>query len=118
MKRTKSQGFAGQTLKVGFQRYVISESENLQSPDGEPWLGMTNFGHGKIVLELGMPSRAKMGVFMHEVVHTIIERGGHNQAMSDEQKEIVCDAIGHGMLDIIVENPWIVELISAISAGD
>lgn len=118
MKRTKPKSFAGQTLKLGFQRYAVSEVESLQSLDGEPWLGSTTFGHGKIALESGMPSRAKMSVLMHEVVHTLIERGGHNQVMSDEQKEIICDLIGHGMIDVIAENPWIVELIYATSAGD
>lgn len=60
----------------------------------EKALGITRFQSREIGIQPGMTSTTQWQTFWHEASHVALYDGGVNDALTHEQEEAVCNAVG------------------------
>jgi hypothetical protein len=87
-------------LGVGFSLDIV---QNL--PDKQ--YGHSNSGTREIKVSNEQDLIAMQDTVVHELAHCILNLGGLAHVLGDAQEEAVCYAIGHGLSQILRDNPEI-----------
>jgi hypothetical protein len=91
-------------LRLGPIRYDVEHVVNLKDGDTE-LMGCILYQEGKIYLRKNMGKQMSKAVFLHEIVHGIL-----NQAGTQEHSEQVIDAIAFGLLDLSRNKPGFIKI--------
>ena len=79
---------------------VIGLNENGQKIDGQ-----VHHWKSLIRLEQEMNAQCTRETLWHEVLHAILTQAGYS-----EQNEAMLEAISHGVMGVLRDNPWMREL--------
>lgn len=101
------------TVRIGVLDYQIRLVDQLRSDDDRKLLGEIDYAAGTIRLDSAMRPAFRAVVLWHEIVHGIVEQTGL------EQSEGLANAIAHGVLQVLRDNPWIAPLtVGDLPAAD
>lgn len=99
------------TIKIGPVTYRIERILRLLGSNGDGksiWLnGRVRSERALIELEAELPAEIQTIVIVHEIVHAILEQAG-----IEEHPEPAIVALGYGLVQVIRDNPQLVEKIS------
>lgn len=93
-----------ETIKIGPITYRISERDWPPDKDASQAMGRHAEFKGEILLLKDMPSDVKRATLWHECLHAILEHAG--QPQEESTVEGMIDAIAHGIVEILNDNPW------------
>ncbi len=96
------------TVRIGVLDYQIRVVDQLRASDDCKLYGEIDFAAGTIRLDAAMRPAFRAVVLWHEIVHGIIEMSGLAQS------EETANAIAHGVLQVLRDNPW----LAPLTAGD
>ena len=86
-----------ESIQVGPQVFDIVP---LVFVDEEDW-GECNYREQTIAVDTRLPLYEREVTLFHEWFHVILRRSGHDQMMTPEMKEMICDLVGFGIADLI-----------------
>lgn len=90
---------------IGPLEYQVKIVKNLRSDDNKRLAGMINGPEATIYLtEEQSPQFARI-VLWHEMIHGILDAAGFQA----EHNEAVVDALAHGLVDVILRNPDLID---------
>ena len=90
-------------VKVGAIAYAVIQDGTL---DDVGLHGRTSFAKAQISIASGMNDAYSQHVLWHELVHVIMTHAG---IPNEQQSESLIDTIAFGVLQVLVDNPGIVE---------
>jgi hypothetical protein len=91
------------TIRIGPIQYRLVYEENLRGEDDEKLWGKTRHGPAKITLSNEIDPQQRYECLWHELIHTILSQAGYKE---DGQREDLIEALSHGIMGIIRDNPW------------
>lgn len=110
MFRTSSGIDMPRSVLVGPHRYELRFVSGLQHEDGESLLGQCNSDLLVIELEESQPESLLRETVVHELVHAIASQWTLGDEGSEEQW---ANAVGVGMLQVLLFNPELVKWLVA-----
>ena len=87
-------------IKVGAIEYTLVEIPQL------PDLGIIDLAQQTIGVRAGIPKDLKAWTIWHEIIHAILYSNGHISG----HDEVLVDALAHGLVQVLRENPAIKSL--------
>ena len=94
-------------IKIGAIRYRIVTEKNLVDDDGLKRLdGHIRYSSSEIKLDSALGPQARRQVIWHEVLHGIMTQAGIE---THDEKNI--EAISHGLMNVLEDNPWLAQPI-------
>lgn len=98
------------SVKIGAVHYSVAEIKDLHRLDGD---GRKQWLHGQIIhadasikIEDDQALMVKRATLLHEIMHGILHRAGF-----EEHPETAIIALGYGLLEVLRDNPALVELL-------
>jgi len=89
--------------------YRITKPDRIMV-DGQNGDGAVTYNIALIEIVDGMPIEVERPVVLHEVLHAMFKGQGQNDYRSDEN---LIEAIAHGMVQILRDNPALVAYLTA-----
>jgi len=98
---------------VGGIEYSISEeTEPFSNDEGTELMGEVRYDMAQLRVRSSMNAQLKPGVLFHELLHAILYQAGHMK-----QKESVVLALEYGLLDVLRQNPRLVDYLGLKKEG-
>ncbi len=91
-------------VKIGGIRYPVKIVDDLHDKHTELY-GWIKYDKHEIYISSDLGEQGRYQVLWHEVVHGILKNAG----ITDEN-EILVEAISHGIMQVLVDNPGIEQL--------
>ena len=99
------------TVRIGPVTYRVERVLRLMGNNGDgssTWLnGRVRYEKALIELEQELPAEVETIAIVHEIVHAVLEQAG-----IDDEPESIVVALGYGLVQVLRDNPELVELIT------
>jgi len=96
-------------VRVGPMVFEVVEIERLLDSgiDRALW-GNVCMGEGMVQVEANNSLQQRVLTLVHEIFHIILHQAGHKEMAENEG---FVEAISYGIAQVILDNPWIVDLL-------
>lgn len=98
------------TVKIGSTKVEIALLPALRE-GGDDCLGLWKYNDARIELLETMHPQRTYDVLWHEMVHALLHHAGYETETHNEQ---MVDVIGHGVAQILRDNPWMGDYSEAL----
>lgn len=88
-------------VQIGPLRYKVVEVEELASERSGALYGDINYGKCRIRIAADSCPQIKQATLWHEILHGILAGAAH----TDDHNEAHIDAIAHGLIQVLRDNP-------------
>lgn len=96
-------------VKIGCYNYkIIITNEPIVIDNNTNYSGCIDYVKHEIKIKKDMPSDNITQTLWHEIIHGILDYFGIDDA--DEDHEKIVDAISKGVIMVVNDNKWLVEL--------
>jgi hypothetical protein len=95
-------------IKIGGVDYPVSDRDDLHD-NHKPLYGWIKFNTMEILINSELGPQARYTVLWHEIVHGILNHAGF-----DEQDEKLVCALGHGLVQVLRDNPELLKLLASV----
>ena len=99
-------------VHIGEYDYTIEETERIFASDGEFASGLVTYADALIQLSKEEHPQFRSQTLLHEILHVIL-----NQAGFEDHSEAVIEALSYGLIQVIRENPQLIEFIRGTSTN-
>lgn len=100
-----------QNVLVDAIKYTIEETNNVLVEGNQVCIGLITYADGKIQLDKNIGEGCKPQVLMHELIHAITAA---RMPIDFEQDETYVDALASGVVNLIRQNPDLVDYIRSV----
>lgn len=91
-------------IKIMGYEWEVCFNKDVLSKDSDLIWGSTHYRTCKIFLDPDLHPRLMREVFLHEVLHIILEKSGIKKMVDEKVDEKIIDGISNGLLYFIEEN--------------
>ena len=100
-----------QNVLVDAIKYTIEETNDVLVEGNQVCIGLITYADGKIQLDKSIGEGCKPQVLMHELIHAITAA---RMPVDFEQDETYVDALASGVVNLIRQNPELVNYIRGV----
>ena len=93
------------TVRIGPIDYELELIEDLQAEDGDPVDGWICYAAGAIRLRAALNPQLRRVTLWHEILHAVLTQTGRQRHNEGE-----LDALAHGIVQVLRDNPELREL--------
>lgn len=93
------------SVHIGEYDYEVKLQPEIKHDDTE-YLGWVDYGTTVIDLSLAEHEQLRSQTLVHEIIHVIMHQAGFS-----DHSEAVIEALSHGLIQVIRENPELIEFI-------
>jgi hypothetical protein len=92
-------------IKIGAFIFTVITEKNLVREDRSESLdGHIKYATSEIKVDASLMPQARRATIWHEVIHGILTQAGYSK-----HDERMIEAISHGLMNVLQDNPWLAQ---------